>query len=197
LDSCSGVTEYLREKGLGYKAGKYRVPIVCGAVLYDLEYKEFAYPDKQTGYLAAKNAVSLKRYLVGGDLNGALKGCVGAGTGATVGKILGAVSASKSGLGIHTVKIGVIEITAVVAVNAVGDVYGKNGEIIAGAKVGGKFADAVKILTEGAFGSGGDLKEKNEAAISSECPSETVKNKTIISTEYPSEAVTNAPTISP
>jgi L-aminopeptidase/D-esterase-like protein len=123
------------------------------------------------GYLATKNAEVLR----GGVENGALKGSVGAGTGATIGKILGAVSAAKSGLGIHTVRIGGIEITAIVAVNAVGDVYGKNGEIIAGARVGGKFADTVKILTEGAFGSGDeDFAAEKQAAISTKDLSETV-----------------------
>ncbi|MDR2090203.1 MAG: P1 family peptidase [Clostridiales bacterium] len=181
LESCSGVMEYLREIGCGFKAGKYRVPIVCGAVLYDLEYKEFAYPDKKMGYMAAKNAAALRNgegfgegadcrpvncnIVAGtggfGDVDsgfGKGKGAdnnpincnIGAGTGATIGKILGAVSAVKSGIGIHTVRMGAVEITAIAAVNAVGDVYGKNGEIIAGATVGGKFADTVKILTEGA-----------------------------------------------
>jgi L-aminopeptidase/D-esterase-like protein len=214
LESCSGVMEYLREKGCGYKAGKYRVPIVCGAVLYDLEYKEFAYPNKQMGYLAAKNAAVLRGAVgegedgalkgnigagtsdllnvknakigaeksvgEGGDLsnagiteNGTLKSNIGAGTGATIGKILGAVSAAKSGLGIHTVKIGAIELAAIVAVNAVGDVYGKNGEIIAGATVGGKFADTVRILTEGAFGSG-EIDLNGQAAIRLKDISETV-----------------------
>jgi L-aminopeptidase/D-esterase-like protein len=246
LESCSGVMEYLREKGCGYKAGKYRVPIVCGAVLYDLEYKEFAYPDKQMGYLAAKNAAAL-RY-DGGRENNALKSDInaenatekgsinaenavkkgnigagtfssalsddakdetkgggalksyGAGTGATIGKILGAVSAAKSGLGIHTVKIGAIEITAIVAVNAVGDVYGKNGEIIAGARVGGKFADTLKILTEGAFGSGdADFNENNQTTIRLKDVSENVggddfneKNRTAISPKDAFESVSGA-----
>ncbi|MDR2047215.1 MAG: P1 family peptidase [Clostridiales bacterium] len=235
LESCSGVMEYLREEGCGYKAGKYRVPIVCGAVLYDLEYKEFAYPDKNMGYLAAKNAVPLDvliksgrsekcgadaekgaensecyngknskkntenlRYSNAGsaeksegDLkyyaaenvknserhNGAhfkentgnsecnnagqrgMSGSVGAGTGATIGKILGAISAVKSGIGIHTAAFGGIEVTAIVAVNAIGDVYGADGKIIAGASVGGKFVDTVRLMTEGAFG--GELKGKN------------------------------------
>ncbi|MDR3262708.1 MAG: P1 family peptidase [Clostridiales bacterium] len=143
LDSCSGVMEYLRENGFGFTAGRYKVPIVCGAVLYDLEYKDFAYPDKNAGYLAAKNA----------SADNFIKGSVGAGTGATVGKILGAASAAKGGLGLYTAKVGDIEVTAVVAVNAMGDIYNLKGEIIAGAKAGGQYIDTVKMMTEGAFDS--------------------------------------------
>ncbi|MDR1905366.1 MAG: P1 family peptidase [Clostridiales bacterium] len=141
LESCCGVMDYLRERGVGYDAGGFKVPIVCGAVLYDLEYKAFAYPDKKMGYLAASTALAESFQC----------GNVGAGTGATIGKILGMTSAAKGGLGVYSVKIGEIEVTAVIAVNAMGDVYGKDGKIIAGAKAGGEFVDTMKLLTGGAF----------------------------------------------
>jgi L-aminopeptidase/D-esterase-like protein len=140
LDACSGVMEYLRERGVGFKAGGTRVPIVCGAVLYDLEYKTFAYPDKAMGYAAASAATA----------GNTQKGNVGAGIGATVGKLAGAACAMKGGLGIYTMPVGGAAVTAIVAVNAVGDIYDGKGSIIAGARRGGGFVDLLSMLTEGA-----------------------------------------------
>jgi L-aminopeptidase/D-esterase-like protein len=151
LDSCSGVMEYLKEEGVGFKAGSARVPIVCGAVLYDLEYKGFAYPDKAMGYLAARSA----------SANNQKRGNVGAGTGATVGKLAGASCAVKGGLGVCSVMVGKIEVIAIVAVNAVGDVYNERNEIIAGAKRGGKFLNSLSMLIEGLTSDADGLAGKN------------------------------------
>ena len=52
LDSASGIVQYLAEKGVGYATSAMPVPIVCGACLYDLDYKNVAFPDKELGYLA-------------------------------------------------------------------------------------------------------------------------------------------------
>lgn len=137
LESACGVMDYLREKNLGYNAGGYKVPIVCGASLYDLEYKGFAYPDKAMGYIACENADSVKE----------MSGCVGAGCGATVGKVYGMKCAGKGGLGISTLKIDDLEMCAVVAVNAFGNIYKKDSnEILSGCVYNGVSVDIESLL---------------------------------------------------
>ena len=125
LDAASGVMNYLYQQGVGFQAGTHIVPIVTSAVIFDLNYKNFAYPDGQMGFAAAKNAYS----------ENLSHGHIGAGCGATVGKILGPNLASKGGLGIATLQLkdGVI-ITAILVVNALGDVYNTTGEFLAGLK---------------------------------------------------------------
>lgn len=142
LEASSGVMDYLREKGVGFNAGKYKVPIVVGASLFDLEYKNFAYPDKTAGYEAAKNAKE----------NNFASGSIGAGTGATVGKMLGIEYAAKAGLGVACLSLNGIEVAVISAVNALGDVV-DNGKIIAGIKSpDGGFLDSLKAFTSGAEG---------------------------------------------
>lgn len=141
LESTCGVMKYLHEQGIGYDTGTQIVPIVCGAVLYDLDYKEFGHPDINAGYEAAKTA-SPNNYAMGN---------IGAGCGATVGKIMGAITASKSGLGVATLKHNDLEIMAIVAVNAFGDVYDyKTNEIIKGAQSEGEFLNTCELISEGA-----------------------------------------------
>ena len=89
LASTCGVMEYMRERGIGYKIGKKVVPIVCGAVIFDLNDKEYRYPAADWGYKACERAT---------DKNVEL-GQAGVGKGATVGKIRGLAHAQKSGLG--------------------------------------------------------------------------------------------------
>lgn len=147
LEAACGVVEYLKEKGLGYNAGKYRVPIVVGASVYDLEYKSFAYPDKAAGYKAAENAVA--NNFIGGE--------TGAAGGSTISKMLGMPCAVKTGLGIQTYKMNDLEIAVIVVVNALGDVV-KNGEILAGAVLSdGSFADSQRIISSASL----ELKNQN------------------------------------
>jgi L-aminopeptidase/D-esterase len=137
LEAASGVMDYLYQKGIGYNAGGYRVPIVTGASLYDLEYKGFGYPDKAAGYKAAESAVS--NNFVGGE--------IGAATGATISKLCGMDCAAKTSLGIQTYSLNGLEIAVVVAVNALGDIV-KEGQIIAGAMTEeGSFIDCTKIMS--------------------------------------------------
>lgn len=138
LDSASGIVQYLAEKGVGYATSAMPVPIVCGACLYDLDYKNVAFPDKELGYLACKNAKS----------DNFECGNVGAGCGATVGKVLGAMSASKGGLGVATFAFDDgVEMCAIVAVNAFGDIYDyKNGKKVTGAVVNGKSINIIDLL---------------------------------------------------
>lgn len=142
LEAACGVTEYLRENGVGFPVGDKVVPLVAQAILFDLNAAgEYHYPDKAMGYAAAKNAVS----------SGVKFGSVGAGRGATVGKILGLNAASKGGIGAATCLFGDVFVTAVIAVNALGDVYDHStGKILAGAKLpNGEFLNTVGALTNG------------------------------------------------
>ena len=124
LDSASGVMQYLEEKGVGLDVFVTKVPIVCGAVLFDLTIGDHKVrPDKEMGYQACLNA----------DDTECEEGSVGAGTGATVGKILGMERCMKSGLGTYCIQTGDLKIGAIVAVNCLGDVIDpRTGETLAG-----------------------------------------------------------------
>ncbi len=138
LDAASGVMRFLYEKGWGFNKGKHIVPIVPSAILFDLNDGKLHFPDNEMGYVACKNAKSDN--LVGGK--------IGAGKGATVGKVLGLFYSCWGGIGTASVKIGHATVSAMVAVNAFGDVYDcNNGRIIAGAKIGdGEFLDTAKYM---------------------------------------------------
>ncbi len=122
LDCAGGVMEYLENIGIGFDTGVAKVPLVCTSCLFDLGVGNAKFrPDKKMGYDAAKAA-----------FNGEFEvGNFGAGTGATVGKLKGAEFMMKAGLGVYAAEIGGLKVGAVVAVNALGDVY-ENGKIIAG-----------------------------------------------------------------
>ncbi len=126
LASADGVMQYLEEHGIGYDTGFAKVPLVCASCIYDLNYGySKTRPDSKMGYNACKEA----------EKNNPKSGDEGAGTGATVGKILGMERASNSGLGIFAVRLGELEVAAVVAVNALGDIFDpSNGKQIAGLK---------------------------------------------------------------
>lgn len=113
LDAAAGVMQALEEQGVGRDVGVCRVPIVCGAILFDLLVGDHRVrPDKAMGYEAAKNAR-------GGKV---LQGSVGAGTGATVGKIAGLATTMKGGFGTSCFRVGDLLVGAAMAVNCVGDV---------------------------------------------------------------------------
>ncbi len=124
LEAASGVMRELADKKIGFNAGdNIIVPIVCGASLYDLPVGDpKAFPDVHMGIQAVRNAYE----------GSFAKGNHGAGTGATVGKLKGYDRAMKTGLGAFACGDGIIEVGAVAAVNAVGDIYNGAGNIIAG-----------------------------------------------------------------
>jgi len=129
LDAACGVMDFLEERGIGYPVGPTVVPIVPAAVLFDLGVGDYRVrPDRQMGYLACKDAGDEVR-----------EGNVGAGAGATVGKIRGYDYCTKSGLGSWSVTLeSGLTVGAIVAVNAVGDVIDpSSGKIIAGARKDG------------------------------------------------------------
>ncbi len=128
LDSATGVVDYLEERGVGFDVRVARVPIVPAAILFDLGVgSSEVRPDAQMGYQACLNASAERP----------AEGNVGAGTGATVGKIIGLAGAMKSGIGTASIEIGSgVLVGAIAAVNAFGDVVDPNtGQIIAGARV--------------------------------------------------------------
>jgi L-aminopeptidase/D-esterase-like protein len=149
LEAATGVMRYLEERDVGFDTRIAKVPIVPAAILFDLGLgKADVRPDAAMGYLACQNASS----------NPPAEGNVGAGTGATVGKILGLGQCMKSGVGTASMEIGAgVIVAAIVAVNAFGDVIDPtNGQIIAGARsknVGplhigapGYFADTLQVM---------------------------------------------------
>lgn len=122
LDCASGIMEFLEEKNIGFDVGVAKVPIVCGAVLFDLNLGDpKVRPDKNLGYNACKNAYS----------NNFKQGSFGAGIGASIGKLYGLNSAMKGGIGIYGIQVGDLKVLSIVAVNALGDIL-DNGKIIAG-----------------------------------------------------------------
>ena len=124
LDGASGVMKYLEEKDIGFDVGLTKVPIVPGAVLFDLAVGDYRVrPDAKMGYEACLNASD-------GEVR---QGNVGAGTGATVGKLFGGFRCMKSGLGTASFKSQELIVGALVAVNCLGDVIDpETGKIIAG-----------------------------------------------------------------
>jgi L-aminopeptidase/D-esterase-like protein len=144
LESIWGVMQWLEENEVGFKTRHTTVPHVAGAILYDLGLGDSrARPDRAMGYAAAAAA----RH------GPVAQGNVGAGTGATVGKLYGAQHAMRGGLGgavtdVHDVKVG-----AIVAVNAVGDVRDpESGRLIAGtrdAPDGHRLIDTAAALAAG------------------------------------------------
>lgn len=115
LAAADGVMRCLEDHGIGFETGYARVPLVCQSCIYDLGYGSATVrPDSAMGYAACEKA------LAGGNPS---CGSVGAGTGATVGKICGMERAMKSGLGMYAVELGELRMAAVVAVNALGDIF--------------------------------------------------------------------------
>lgn len=125
LAASDGVMQCLEEHNIGYNTGYALVPLVLQSCIYDLGYgKNNVRPTSQMGYQACKKALSQCEEICGN---------IGAGTGASVGKLMGMKRATKTGLGIHAVQCGDLKIAAVVVLNAFGDVFNPdNGEKIAG-----------------------------------------------------------------
>ena len=125
LAASDGVMRCLEERGIGFDTGFAKVPLVCQSCIFDLGYgKSDVRPDADMGYEACVRA------LEGCDDS---MGNIGAGTGASVGKLLGMKQAMKSGLGVHAIQVGDLKIAAVVVVNAFGDIFdSSNAQKIAG-----------------------------------------------------------------
>ena len=139
LEAIWGVMRYLEERGVGFPTSQTVVPHVAGAILYDLGLGDpTARPDRAMGHRAAAAARP----------GPVAEGNVGAGTGASVGKLHGIARATKGGLGCAVVERDGVHVGALMAVNAVGDVRDPDtGRLIAGAR---DAADGRRLIDTGA-----------------------------------------------
>lgn len=118
LEAASGAARELERRGIGLPVGPARVPIVCSACIFDLAFGSAAVrPGLDAGEAAVAAALDGK---AAGEL---AEGTVGAGTGATVGKLLGPDRAMKGGLGARALSLGPLQVGAVTSVNACGSVF--------------------------------------------------------------------------
>jgi L-aminopeptidase/D-esterase-like protein len=144
LDTATGVVRYLEEKGIGFPVSVGRVPIVPAAILYDLGIGDWTVrPDAKAGHEAARSA----------SAGPVAEGSVGAGAGATVGKLFGTSLAMKGGIGTASVRLpsGAV-VAALAAVNANGDVVDPGtGRALAGVRTrdGKSLRGAVEALLAG------------------------------------------------
>ena len=147
LEAASGVRRFLESKGVGFDTGVAKVPLVVGAILFDLAIgKASVRPTREMGESAAAAATS-------GPVG---EGSVGAGTGATVGKLFGMGRAMKSGVGSATVQLpGGALVSALAAVNAFGDVLDPaTGKVLAGARTAKdsrEFSNTAEAMKHGAM----------------------------------------------
>lgn len=124
LDASTGVMSYLEQHKQGYHILNTVVPLVCQSCIFDLSIgNPFIRPDAQMGYAACIDA----------ENSNPVSGIIGAGTGATVGKVKGIEQGQKAGIGYYAVSCGELKVGAIVVVNAYGDIYNyKTGQKIAG-----------------------------------------------------------------
>jgi len=137
LGAAAGVSAFLREQGLGYRTMYARVPLVAGAVIYDLGIGSAeACPEPEDAYAAAKTASDVCE-----------EGSVGAGTGATIGKILGSTGMMKGGIALSSTSVGKgVTVSALSVVNAFGDVLDEQGAVLAGARDDRGFVNSKGVL---------------------------------------------------
>jgi L-aminopeptidase/D-esterase-like protein len=162
LEAASGVARELADAGIGYDARGIVVPIVPAAVIFDLALGRVAWPDVEMGRRAAAAASAAAPE----------QGCVGAGTGATVGKVLGMERATKSGIGSASVDAGGAVVGALVVVNAGGDVVDPaTGAIVAGARgpAGEGFVDSVALVRAG-FEPPAPVEQTTLAVVATDAP---------------------------
>ena len=147
LEASCGVMDALAQRGIGFEICGAHVPIVVGACLFDLPFGEspadgaVAHPDKAMGTAATEAALS--------GATAQLRGNVGAGCGATVGKLLGERAAMKSGQGVAVLRAGDLVVGAIVAVNALGNVRDPQGGWLAGCRdESGSIVDPLDALAQ-------------------------------------------------
>lgn len=143
LGAASGVMQYLEEHDIGFDVGVTKVPLVAQSDLFDLTVgRSDVRPQPEMGYEAARLAMEAPNYRDGN---------YGAGCGATVGKMAGMECCMKTGIGSYAIEIGPFRIGAIVALNALGDIYDwKNGQKIAGllTEDGCGFRDTVELMSQ-------------------------------------------------
>lgn len=125
LDATGGAQAYLAQRGIGFKAGDYTVPVVPTAVIFDLPLNPGGErPGAAQGHAACAAA----------EAGPMARGNVGAGAGATVGKLFGPVQGMKGGLGGAALCLDGLSLGALAVVNAFGDIVGTGGRLVAGAR---------------------------------------------------------------
>lgn len=142
LDATAGVMQWMEERGRGFDVGAGVVPIVPAAVIFDLAPlgRFDARPTPAMAYAACDEATSVSP----------VEGSIGAGTGATVGKLAGPAMLSKGGLGIGEARAGDLLVSALAVVNALGDVRDASGAIVAGARTSeGGWLDSAAFAARG------------------------------------------------
>lgn len=161
LEAALGVVRFLESKGIGFPTTAGVVPLVPAAILYDLAVgSKSARPTRETGERAAAAAT--------GDA--VEEGCVGAGTGATVGKLYGISQAMKAGIGSSTVWLdgpyAGVRVAALAAVNAFGDVRDpETGHIIAGARMSPQSTDFADMAYQIKRGARGGFRKENTTLV--------------------------------
>jgi L-aminopeptidase/D-esterase-like protein len=141
LDAAGGVVKYLEDKGIGLDLSVAKLPVVPTAVIYDLSFMSAkSRPTKDMAFKACMNASG----------SPVKQGTIGAGTGATCGKLRGVLNATKTGLGSSCIKgFNGVRMGALVIANPFGDIINDHGEIIAGARNDKGFLDTRKAIASG------------------------------------------------
>src|SRR4051794_32779684 len=140
LGAADGVVSWLEEAGRGHPTPAARVPLVSAAVVYDLLVGA---PEARPRAADARAACEAAGPIVE-------RGSVGAGTGCTVGKLLGPGAWTRGGLGAAAVDAGAATVVAIAAANPVGDVLAADGSVLAGAWRDGAYVRAADLVREGA-----------------------------------------------
>jgi L-aminopeptidase/D-esterase-like protein len=139
LAASDGVVGWLEERGVGYSTPAGIVPLVAGAIAYDLALGDYhARPDAAAGRAACEAATTTPE-----------RGTVGAGTGASVGKLLGPAGWTKGGVGLVSDRVGGALVAALAVVNPVGEVAAEDGSVLAGVWRDGAYVRTVDLVKEG------------------------------------------------
>jgi L-aminopeptidase/D-esterase-like protein len=139
LAAADGVIDWLREQGRGFNVGVTRIPIVPAAVIFDVHTPDHRSPDAALGRAACEAA----------STNAVAEGSVGAGTGATVGKLRGPEFAERGGIGTFAQRAGDYTFGAIAVVNAFGDVIDDQGRVVAGARNDdGSYMNSMRVLLD-------------------------------------------------
>jgi L-aminopeptidase/D-esterase-like protein len=141
LAAAEGVVRWLAERGQGFRTPAGVVPLVAGAVVFDLALGDAeARPDAEAGYAACEAA----------SAGEPARGTIGVGTGCTVGKLLGGDGWTKGGIGLAFESLADgTTVASLAAVNAFGDVLAEDGSVLAGVRRGGKYARTTDLLAAG------------------------------------------------
>ena len=140
LEAATGAVRYLEEQGRGLKIGRMTIPLVPSAIIFALDLaSHLVRPNADNGYAAAEVASK-----------GTATGTVGAGAGATVGKLHGKQLSIKSGLGTASVRLGDdIVVGALVVMNAIGSVVDPDtGTVVAGPRTNDGFENTLDVLVD-------------------------------------------------